>query len=364
MMLPSIANNLLSDAVNNILQEKKNCHAAKVELKREIRRVRQERKRAMISHKKSIKLQCQHLESLRERIKTTRSEELPMYRYASELKDSETPTHILLLQAQVCRAVHHLCVDTAQLQMLERSKEAFVLLAQGQEGEQLNRVLWAIEAKVELQQQHSSEDDFESAPARPLNENEESHSKEKSLLVTANFVDSLLGVNEEDVIETSVETLQREQPTEVNNTRKSLEDHEDAITKSSVGQHDDLPRESRETVIHSNHFSSEKIHAQLEGYDEVLNGTLKDSSNGKVDLFDNLSAWESPNSNGDEAWQEITVKDLKKSNLDTLLDDANDTQESFHISLPTIRQSHVAMNRRGSMLAERCYSENMDTNRS
>ena len=234
-MLPSIANNLLSDAVNNILQEKKDCHAAKVELKREIRRVRQERKRAMISHKKSIKLQCQHLESLRERIKTTRSEELAMYRYASELKDSETPTHILLLQAQVCRAVHHLCVDTAQLQMLERSKEAFVLLAQGQEGEQLNRVLWAVEAKVELQQQHNSEDDFESALARPLNENEESHhSEEKSLLVTANFVDSLLGVNEEDVIETSVETLQREQSTEVNNTRKSLEDHKDAITKSSV----------------------------------------------------------------------------------------------------------------------------------
>ena len=345
-MLPSIANNLLSKAVNNILQEKKDCHDAKVELKREIRRVHQERKRAMMSHKKSIKVQCQHLESLQEKIKTTRSQELPMYRYASELKDSETPTHILLLQAQVCRAVHHLCVDTVQLQMLERSKETLVLLAQGQEGEQLNRVLWAVEAKVELQQQGSSEDEVECDPAHVSN------SQEKSLLVSADVVDSLLGMNEENVIEASVETRQREEC--------SCEADNDAIRKSS-GQHDDLPRASSEITIHSDHFYIEAIDQPLEISDKGLNGTLKDSIIGKDNLFDNISTWESPKSKEDEDWQEITVKDLKKSNLDTLLDDSDDEQDPFHMSLPTIRESPVAMNQRVSMLAERCYSENMDS---
>ena len=94
-----------------------------------------------------------YLQALSERRNKIRSKDFPVHVYASELKDGGMPSYILVLQAQVCRAVHLMCVDTTQLHLLERTKDALTLLAKHQEAVQLDRVLWAVEAKVELQQQ-------------------------------------------------------------------------------------------------------------------------------------------------------------------------------------------------------------------
>lgn len=385
-MLPSIANSLLSDAVNNILQENQERNRVKKELKREIRHVRQERRGAVIAHKKHMKQLRKQLVTLEEKIKTARSNELPMYRYASELKDSETPTHILLLQAQLCRAVHYMSVDAAQLQMMERTKESLVLLTQGQEGIQLNRVLWAVEAKVELQQQHHEAQESGEVVC-VTNESNLVDTHDESRLVNADMVDSLLGLNVHGKLETcnmddaekNAEPIDESVFPTATNVCVANETEEEANAQTSRDS-----QQTSENNIHTNYFLNTDARHPLEESEDDLHVSEIDNlvdnitkqieeedsrdDSMKASLFDNVSTWNSPQNNDfsdEDDWQEITVEDLKKSNLDELLCDGEDTeQETFHVSLPTIREQRgdgkVAMNRRGSMIAEGCYSEKLD----
>jgi wobble nucleotide-excising tRNase len=97
-------------------------------------------------------------------MKTLRQEELPVHRYASELKkDSEhniAPSHILLLQAQVCRAVHYMSVDSVQLSLMENLNQELLGLEKFQQRQQLKKLLWMVQARTELRQQQ--EDKFTS----------------------------------------------------------------------------------------------------------------------------------------------------------------------------------------------------------
>jgi hypothetical protein len=283
-----------------------------------------------------------------------------MYRYATELKDSETPTHILLLQAQVCRAVHHLCVDTAQLQMLKRTKETIVLLAQGQEGEQLNRVLWAVEAKVELQQQAESNGEEDLNNVECVTNGKD---KEESGRVTSDVVDSLLGLKAEDAIELSDLTQDADKA-------KHYDMKNVYPMKANTGSDEEHKFVSATaTTIRADHFSSEKMYQSLNLSDGAVNvpgidehvysfQTTKKEPSLQVAIvsnnspFKDVSTWNCPKSKCDEDddWQEIAVDEIKTSNLDALLDGEEKEAEQFHMSLPTTLESSSTVNERGIMV--------------
>lgn len=156
-MLPNIANSVAS-AVSDFLSESSNFREEKEAMRDEIARIRQKRQEASQRHAHEIKQLRQQIHSLDRSISDRRAQELPVHRYASELKDSNTPSHILLLQAQVCRQVHSMCVDSVQLQLLENTKNDLLTLARDQQREQLQKLLWFVESKTELLQQQ--EDDL------------------------------------------------------------------------------------------------------------------------------------------------------------------------------------------------------------
>lgn len=66
-----------------------------------------------------------------------------------------TPSNIIILQAQVCRQVHYMCINVAQLRLLENTLVTLKELAKEQEERQLERILWYTGAKMELQQQEA-----------------------------------------------------------------------------------------------------------------------------------------------------------------------------------------------------------------
>jgi uncharacterized protein YukE len=151
-MLPSIANSV-ANAVSEFLNESREHEEEKEALRQEMKRLRHERQEAKERYSHELKQWRQHIHSLGRALNTIRAQELPVHRYASELKDSNTPSHILLLQAQVCREVHHMCVDSVQLQLLENARNDLQNLARDQQREQLTKLLWFNESKAELRQQ-------------------------------------------------------------------------------------------------------------------------------------------------------------------------------------------------------------------
>jgi Sec-independent protein translocase protein TatA len=151
-MLPSIANSV-ANAISEFLNESREREEEKEALRQEIKRLRHERQEAKERYSHELKQLRQHIHSLGHALNAIRAHELPVHRYASELKDSNTPSHILLLQAQVCREVHHMCVDSVQLQLLENTRNDLKTLARDQQREQLTKLLWFNESKAELRQQ-------------------------------------------------------------------------------------------------------------------------------------------------------------------------------------------------------------------
>lgn len=156
-MLPSIAHSL-TNVVTDIINDSKERAVMRDQLKAEIERFQTEREQDTKKHVKNMSEMRLHLQVLQDRTDKIQSQQLPVHRYASELKSQATPSHILLLQAQVCREIHCMCVDVAQLTMLENAAEDLKLLAKDQQQVQLKCLLWAVEAKAELRQQQ--EDDI------------------------------------------------------------------------------------------------------------------------------------------------------------------------------------------------------------
>ena len=158
-MLPSIANSL-SHVVTGIWNENHERNKAKEDLRSEIARVRREREQATKNRVKELLDMRQQQQSIQERMDSIRAQELHVHCYASELKggnNCNTPSHILFLQAQLCRQVHSMCVLVAQLKLMENLHESLKLLVKEQQRIQLKNLLWTIEAKTELLQQEDDE---------------------------------------------------------------------------------------------------------------------------------------------------------------------------------------------------------------
>jgi len=155
-MLPSIANSLAT-VVSDIFHDNQQRNELKEEFRKEIERIRHERAVANNRHSEQVKQMRQRVNLLYHQMEQWRSQELPMHRYASALKGSNTPSHIIVLQAQVCRAVHHMSVDSVQLQLMENLNQALHTLARDQQREQLKNLLWMVEARTELRQQQEDE---------------------------------------------------------------------------------------------------------------------------------------------------------------------------------------------------------------
>ena len=156
-MLPNIANSV-ARAVSDFLSESREQEEEKEALRQELKRLRRERQEAKERYSRELKQKRQHIHSLGRALNAIRAQELPVHRYASELKDSNTPSHILVLQAQVCREVHHMCVDSVQLQLLENTRNELQTLARDQQRESIRKLMWFIASKTELRQQQ--EDDL------------------------------------------------------------------------------------------------------------------------------------------------------------------------------------------------------------
>jgi hypothetical protein len=154
MSLPSIASRI-ANALTDIINESQERSMVKKKMREEIQRIRQERELSKTSHAQVMENLRQHLVQIQERMKQAKSKECPVHQYASLLKNEMTPSNIIILQAQVCRQVHYMCVDVAQLRLLENTLVTLKELAKEQEERQLERILWYTGAKVELQQQEA-----------------------------------------------------------------------------------------------------------------------------------------------------------------------------------------------------------------
>lgn len=157
IMLPSFANSV-ANAVTDMLNESQERRKVKQDLRNEIGRIQRERATANKAHTARVNRTRQRMNLLHHQIEQVRAQELPVHRYASELKDSDTPSHILLLQAQVCRAVHFMSVDSVQLQVMKKLEKQLHNLVREQQRQQLKNLLWMVEARTELRQQQ--EDDI------------------------------------------------------------------------------------------------------------------------------------------------------------------------------------------------------------
>lgn len=387
-MLPSIANTLAS-VVTDILQENQERNAAKEELKKAIERVRQERQEASNRHKRRMERKRAHLDSLKQTWNTRRQQELPLHQYACELKGlsmNPPPSHILLLQARVMRAVHQLCVATAQLQLLERTLETLQVLAKGQEGNLLDKVLWAVEAKVELQQQESfQQEEDEQIHMSISNDSNCSHDDDSD----PSSMDSRTNPQKERRDDANTQT----------NELDSLVNHLSSLKLKHVedqiyftNHHPLPPTSSRpsttyildvESMVQKDPSENGIYPFEQRPCSEVIDLAVtavlsveeedsvppmksgeqepNDLRNDSLVLVDALAV--DPNTaivSKEEDWEEITFEHLKSdkrnvNSLDVLLDDKDDEQIMFHQSLPTLHESRGEkriLNRRASMVTQ------------
>ena len=155
MPLPNIATRI-ANAVVDIMNESQERSVAKKKMREEIQGIRQNREFSKATHAQEMNNLREHLVQIQERMKQVRSKECPVHQYASLLKNEMTPNYIIILQAQVCKQVHNMCVDVAQLRLLENTLVTLKELAKEQEERQLEIILWGLEAKVELQQEEAN----------------------------------------------------------------------------------------------------------------------------------------------------------------------------------------------------------------
>ena len=92
-------------------------------LRAKIAMIRAQRELANKAHAKEVQEKEQRIRLLHARIKMLRKDfhkHAVVHRYAAELKDENVPSYIVVLQAKLCREVHHMCVDEAQLKLAKR----------------------------------------------------------------------------------------------------------------------------------------------------------------------------------------------------------------------------------------------------
>jgi len=92
-------------------------------LRTQIAMIRAQREMANKAHEKEVQEKEQRIRLLRARIKMLRKDfhkHAAVHQYAAELKDENVPSYIVVLQAKLCREVHHMCVDEAQLKLSKR----------------------------------------------------------------------------------------------------------------------------------------------------------------------------------------------------------------------------------------------------
>jgi len=357
-MLPSFAANLAT-VVSDIIQENQERNIVRDALKSKVHCIRLARLQSQARHEEHMMKKRQYLSTLIECFRQIRKQELPMHRYASELKHSNTPSHILVLQAQVCRAVHHVCVDAAQLQLLQRSLEALKLLAKQQEGVQLDKVLWAVEAKVELQQQESDHD-LEECLTNDSNTSYEEESEEELLRVERTQKSKeLTGI---DSLVYNLSSLKGSKDSEENSVT-SGDNNDDSQPQASDNSVDNLvipPMKHTLQVIEDdeleesgmdNLLDNMTVESDAEASDDDSTLSMDSLVLDKMNKVPPITEEEE-----EEDWEEVTIQDLqadKMKNLDTLLDNSEE-QEAFHHSMPTMyeTQAKATMNRRGSMIAQ------------
>lgn len=92
-------------------------------LRAQIAMIRAQREMTNKTHDKEVKEKEQRIRLLQARIRMLRKDfhkHATVYRYAAELKDENVPSYIVVLQAKLCREVHHMCVDEAQLKLTKK----------------------------------------------------------------------------------------------------------------------------------------------------------------------------------------------------------------------------------------------------
>jgi hypothetical protein len=122
----------------------------KNKMRKEIERIRHERERSKETHAQEMEHLRQRLAEIQAKMEQVRSRECPVHRYASLLKDEKFPNYILILQAQVCRQVHYMGVDDAQLRLAKKTRRSLKKFSRKQRKKQLERALRAVEAKVDI----------------------------------------------------------------------------------------------------------------------------------------------------------------------------------------------------------------------
>jgi hypothetical protein len=152
MFIPNIVSSI-ANVVTDIINESQERTMLKNKMRKEIERIRQEREHSKEAHDQNMKHLQQRLVEIQDKMEQVRSRECPVHRYASLLKDEMIPNYILILQAQVCRQVHYMCVDAAQLRLTQKTLEILKKFSRKQHEKQLERALWAVDAKVELLEQ-------------------------------------------------------------------------------------------------------------------------------------------------------------------------------------------------------------------
>ena len=96
---------------------------AKDNLRTQIAMIRAQREMANKANEKDVQEKEQRIRVLHARINMLRKDfhkHAVVHRYAAELKDENVPSYIVVLQAKLCREVHNMCVDEAQLKLAKR----------------------------------------------------------------------------------------------------------------------------------------------------------------------------------------------------------------------------------------------------
>jgi hypothetical protein len=254
MFIPTIANSI-AHAVTEIINESQERNMLKNKMRKEIQRIRQERELSNDTHAKDMKHSRQRLVEIQEKMEQVRSKECPVHRYASLLKNEMIPNYILILQAQVCRQVHYMCVDVAQLRLAENTLGILKKLSRKQQEKQLERVLWVIEAKVELLEQQVD-----------INEEQQKLEMKKKKKKSANesspgidhLVQNLSKLKEESPEEEiTFEDLKDDKNKTVNSLEQLLEE---SMMKSLTAFHESWSTDNRDSMVSAaaNRRNSEK----------------------------------------------------------------------------------------------------------
>lgn len=125
----------------------------------EIEQIRRERLEAKKEHEAHLKEISQHISSLKVSFIKKRKELKirSIQEYAAELKDDTTPSSILILQSNLCRALHHLFVERSQLKLVTNITKDLAALTDKQvsklEEEKSHLEIKVLNKMAEVQQQ-------------------------------------------------------------------------------------------------------------------------------------------------------------------------------------------------------------------